>query len=66
MQPAWLTLGSFLLDLLALEARPLESLVIAVVLSCWALGVFERQGRFSPCTVSAFLRYDIGAAISPT
>ena len=45
---------TWLLDLLALEARPLESFVIAAVLSFWTLGVFDRRVQFSPGTVSAF------------
>ena len=47
-------------DLLALEARPLESCVIAVVLSFWTRGVFDRRDRFSPRTVSASLGTTLG------
>ena len=44
-----------LLDLLALEVRPLESCVIETVLSWdFMLGVFDRRARFSPSTVSAY------------
>ena len=51
---------TWLLDLLALEAQPLESFVIAVVLSFWTHGVFDRRIRFSPGTVSAFLGRILG------
>ena len=47
-------------DLLALEARPLESCVIAAVLSLWTRGVFDRRDRFSPRTVSASLGTTLG------
>ena len=52
--------GTWLLNLLALEARPLESFAIAAVLSFWTLGVFDRRVRFFPCTVSAFLGTILG------
>ena len=55
-----MTLGSFLLDLFALEARPLESFVIAAVLLFGMLGVFDWQVRFTPRTVSAFLGTILG------
>ena len=51
---------TWLLDLLALEARLLESFVIAAVLSFWTLGVFDRRVRLSPDTVSAFLGTILG------
>ena len=55
------------LNLLALEARPLESFVVtAGIFSFRTLGVFDRRVRFSPCTISAFFRYDVGVDISPT
>ena len=50
----------WLLNLLALEARPLESFVISVVLSFWTLGVFNQRVQFSPGTVSAFLGTILG------
>ena len=44
-----------LLDLLALEVRPLESCAMATVFnSDFMLGVFDRRVRFSSCTVSAY------------
>ena len=44
-----------LLDILALEVRPLESCVIATVFNFdFMLGVFDRRVRFSSCTVSAY------------
>ena len=52
--------GCNLFHLLALEARPLESFVVAVVLSFWKLGVFDRRVRLCSCTVSAFLGTILG------
>ena len=44
-----------LLDLLALEVRPLESCVIATVFNWdFMLEVFDRRVRFSSCAVSAY------------
>ena len=51
---------TWLLNLLALEARPLESFVIAAAVLFWALRSFDRRVRFSPCTVSAFLGTILG------
>ena len=45
-----------LLDVLALEVRPLESCVIATVFNWdFVLGIFYRRVGFSPCTISAYL-----------
>ena len=49
-----------LLDLLALEARPLESFVIEVVLSLCMFGGFDLLVRVSPCTAPAFLGTILG------
>ena len=43
-----------LLDILALEVRPLEPYMIAPVFNWdFMLGIFYRRVRFSPCTVSS-------------
>ena len=56
----WLTLGLFLLDLLALEALQLEFFVIGAVLSFWTFEDFDRQVQFSPYTVSVLIGTILG------